>query len=141
MTTYPLATDDQFTPSRFHTAKDKRLTVNATVRFLKTGLDPAKLTLRAYYFFHQTLSMSAEYDLHGFACTHFADDDTKSRFLYEVRRHIACYAALDTERDSDMAALFLTDRHGDDHGVYADLLDGTRDAVEVVTGRTPKWRS
>lgn len=121
-TKYPRATEDQFTDSRFHTAKDKALTVNATVRFLKTGLEPFAFTKRAYYFFHQTLSMAAEYDIHGFAARHFEDDFTKARFLEEVRDDVARYARLDPERNSDMAALFVRGDFGEE-GPYAALLE------------------
>lgn len=123
-TKHPRATEDQFTDSRFHSAKDKALTVNATVRFLETGLDPAAFVKnkRAYHFFHQTLSMVAEYDIHGFAATHFEDDFTKARFLEEVRGDVARYARLDPERNSDMAALFVRGDFGED-GPYADLLE------------------
>lgn len=121
-TKYPRATEDQFTASRFHTAKDKALTVNATVRFLETGLEPFAFTKRAYHFFHQTLSMAAEYDIHGFASRHFEDDFTKARFLEEVRDDVARYARLDPERNSDMAALFVRGDFGED-GPYAALLE------------------
>lgn len=117
MPTYPRATEDQFTPTRFHSAKDKALTVNATVNFLKSGLDPRKFTKRAYHFFHQTLSMAAMYDIRGFAAHHLENDHTKAMFLAEVQRDVERYARLDPERNSDMAALFADD------GPYADLVD------------------
>lgn len=84
MTIATRATDDLFVPTRFETAHDKALTVNATVRFLSSGLNPAKLTKRAYKFFTQTLSMSAEYNQHGFAWRHLGDDASKARLLDEV---------------------------------------------------------
>lgn len=118
----PRATEEQFTASRFHTTAAKALTVNATVRFLESGLDPAKFTVRAYYFFHQTLSMSAEYDRNGFAYRHFRDDASKAAFLREVRRDVARQANLDTERNSDMAAMFDRGYDGQD-GPYAALLE------------------
>lgn len=121
---YPRATGDQFTASKFDSVKEKALTVNATVRFLETGLDPIKFVKnkRAYHFFHQTLSMSAEHDIHGFAASHFEDDFAKARFLEEVRRSVQRYARLDPERCSDMAALFVQDDFGDD-GPYVALLE------------------
>lgn len=124
-TKYPRATEDQFTASRFHTAKDKALTVNATVRFLETGLEPFAFTKRAYYFFHQTLSMAAEYDIHGFAAYHFENDETKARFLAEVRREVDLYMGLDPERNSDMAILFgkAYRNNSDQDGPYAALLE------------------
>lgn len=96
------------------------------MRFLESGLDPTTFTVRAYYFFHQTLSMSAEYDRSGFAYRHFHDDASKAAFLCEVRRDVALYASLDTERNSDMAAMFTRgyDRGYDGQdGPYAALLE------------------
>lgn len=126
-TKHPRATEGQFTATRFHTSKDKALTVNAAVRFLETGLDPAKFVTnkRAYHFFHQTLSMSAKYDIHGFAAYHFENDLTKARFLSEVRHLILQHTNLDTERNSDMAVLFAPaySNGSTEHGIYADLLD------------------
>ncbi|MEU6263694.1 hypothetical protein [Saccharopolyspora shandongensis] len=117
--TYARAAEEQFTASTFHTAKDKMLTVNATARFLSSGMDPEKFSKRAYHFFHQTLSMPAEYDMRGFAATHFSSDRAKADFLDEVRHEVRIYAGLDPERCSDMAALFSADHDGP----YADLLD------------------
>lgn len=126
-TKYPRATEDRFTASRFHSAKDKALTVNGAVRFLETGLDPAAFVKnkRAYYFFHETLSMSAEYDIHGFAAHHFEDDETKARFLDEVRREVDLDMGLDTERNSDMAILFgkAYRNNSNEDGPYAALLE------------------
>lgn len=113
---YPRATEDQFVATRFHDAKDKMLTVNATVRFLESGMDPAKFTKRAYHFFHQTLSMSACYDRHGFIWQHLRDDQAKAQFLEEARRCVSRFATLDPERNSDMTELFSAE------GPYADLL-------------------
>jgi hypothetical protein len=109
---YPRATEDQFTASRFKTAKDKQLTVNATVRFFESGMQPDKLTKRAYEFFTGTLSMSHEYNQQGFIAYHLATETTRSRFLAEVRRRVDQVARLDTDRDADMARLFLEDLDG-----------------------------
>ncbi|KMV17553.1 hypothetical protein ACT17_14750 [Mycolicibacterium conceptionense] len=119
MPDHPKATEDMFTTTRFATADDKALTVNATVRFLESGLDPAKLTKRVYEFFHQTLSMPAEYNLAGFRSHHLSSDATKATFLAEVRDLVARYAMLDPERSSDMASLFAADFDG----CYAVLLE------------------
>ncbi|KXO92970.1 Uncharacterised protein (plasmid) [Tsukamurella tyrosinosolvens] len=119
MPSHPKATADMFAATKFHTADDKALTVNATVRFLESGLDPSKLTKRAYYFFHQTLSMSAQYNLDGFRHHHLIDDAAKADFLDEVRYLVDRQAMLDPERNSDMASLFAD---GFD-GRYADLLN------------------
>lgn len=125
---YPRATEDQFTASRFRTAKDKALTVNATVRFLESGMQPNKLTKRAYDFFTQVLSMSCEYDRYGFSVYHLEDEYTQARFLAEVRDRVDTIANLDTERNSDMARLFMEEM-GDELGTvygnaapYAQLL-------------------
>lgn len=126
-TKYPRATENQFTTSRFHSAKDKATIVNGAVRFLETGLDPAAFVKnkRAYHFFHQTLSMAAEYDIQGFAAYHFEDDFTKARFLAEVRRDVDGVMGLDTERNSDMAILFgnAYRNNSDKDGPYAALLE------------------
>lgn len=117
-TKFARTTEADFTANRFDTAKDKSLTVNATVNFLKSGMNVAKFNKRVYHFFHQTLSMSARYDREGFIDHHFQSEDSQEAFLADVRNRVQSYAMLDTERNSDMAGMF----HPDYDGRYAELV-------------------
>lgn len=130
-TAYPKATADQFEAGQWYkTPEEKARAVNAVVAFLKGGMQPEKLTKQVYTFFTGPLSMSAEYDRHGFAYHWFTSDPAKRDFLSEVRRRVHSYAGLDADRCADMARLFTDWQEYDretgewvETGVYADLLE------------------
>lgn len=130
-TTFPKATEDQFEANRFRTTKDKAMEVNAVVAFLKAGMPRSKFTKRVYHFFHQTLSMSAEYDIDGFYAHHFQSNATKRHLLEDTRRDVRRYAGLDADRNADIAFLFASETQRrnretgewDEGGLYADLLE------------------
>lgn len=101
-------TEDQFIDSRFQSAKEKALEVNAVIRALEGGLNPGAFVKnkRAYHFFTQTLSMPAEYDINGFAYYHLMNTSGREDLLEETRRLVRIYASLDPERNSDIAEIF-----------------------------------
>lgn len=122
MSNYPVASAAQFTASKFRTAEQKAQIVNSTVRFLESGMAPNAFNEDAYEFFSLVLSMSAEYDRHGFIATHFESDQSKRKFVHEVVDRVNRYARLDTERNSDMAQLFVAFECDGIVGPYSGLL-------------------
>lgn len=115
-------TEQDFVDSKYNTARDKRLMVNATVAFLESDLAPSKLTTRVYHFFSQTLSMSAQYNRSGFIAYHLRDERSRQRLLWEARDRISRYARLDPDRGSDVAGMFAPDYDGR----YAHLIGFAR---------------
>lgn len=104
-------TPDLFTPSKFYSAQDKCKRVRALVRFVESGYAESKFTKAAYDCCYLSFDFIAHYDRDGFWEHYFgegtgADARGVAEFNDELRRDARRRAMLDTDRNSDMAALF-----------------------------------
>ena len=113
----PRFTADQFHDSKYRTAKDKALTLNALFSWIDSGFRATKFTQRVYKFLTVDLSMSAEYNLNGFYAYHTSTDMGRANLLTDI---IACLKDCanrvwdqDYDRNGDVFA--QVDEHYGDH--------------------------
>lgn len=83
-------TENQFTPTRWNTAKDKAEFCNRFVRFVKSGYDRKIFTSKFYTRLSLMFGHIANYNANGFYNTFFTTEKGKVRFA-EYTQNANCY--------------------------------------------------